>query len=249
MTVDEQPPRPLEPADLACALPEGRGPLVWQRRVRRPAPTRAESRRARRAAFRRQVRIVGLLLALTGCAIEPPRPDTAHLTPPGTPVLLPPPIISRFGDWGGHGGGPRLWQHFGIDIRAAVGTPVLAAADGVVVRIGEQALAGRLIVVSHAGDLSTVYYHLSRIGVVEGQTVRRGAVIGKAGVSGNATAPHLHFGVCRREGGNCGERITAGWDDPMKYWVAATPSGTPCFVSNLALEPLPVRLTYPVTCA
>ena len=133
---------------------------------------------------------------------------------PGPIALVPPPILSRFGEWRGEGGAARPARHAGIDIRAASGTPVLAAADGLVLRTGSQVFAGRLVVVAHDVDLATVYYHLSAIEVAAGQAVRRGEVIGRVGASGNATAPHLHFGLCRREGGLCGERIDGGWQDP-----------------------------------
>jgi murein DD-endopeptidase MepM/ murein hydrolase activator NlpD len=125
-----------------------------------------------------------------------------------------------------------------------MGTPVLAAADGLVLRTGSQAFAGRLVVVAHDLDLATAYYHLSTIEVSPGQAVRRGDVIGRVGASGNATAPHLHFGVCRREGAQCGERIDGGWEDPARHWITANP----CFVPGQAYAPQQTRLTYPVPC-
>ena len=216
----------------------------WQRRVRRPGLTRAELRRLRQITFRRSLRIVVMLLALTGCAIEPPRPEGDRIPPGAAAPPPPPPVISKFGDWAGHGGVPRLWQHTGIDIRARVGMPVLAAADGTVVRVGWQPLAGKFVILSHAADLATVYYHLSEIGVTAGRTVRRGEPIGRSGMTGNATAPHLHFGVCRREAGECGESIRTGWDNPERYWIP----GNPCFVASEAYPAEPVRLTYPVPC-
>jgi murein DD-endopeptidase MepM/ murein hydrolase activator NlpD len=205
-----------------------------------------EIRMSREAAFRRTLRIVVTLLALTGCAIEPPRPDGERI-PPGVaaPTPVPAPIISRFGDWGGHGGVPRLWQHSGVDIRAKVGTPVLAAADGTVIRIGQQAMAGKFITVQHDVDLATVYYHLSAITVKVGQAVARGERLGRSGMTGNATAPHLHFGVCRREDGQCGESIKAGWDNPERYWVAKNP----CLVTGESYAIEPIRLTYPLPCS
>jgi murein DD-endopeptidase MepM/ murein hydrolase activator NlpD len=163
---------------------------------------------------------------------------------PGPIALVPPPILSRFGEWRGEGGAARPARHAGIDIRSASGTPVLAAADGLVLRTGSQAFAGRLVVVAHDTDRATVYYHLSTIEVAAGQAVRRGEVIGRVGASGNATAPHLHFGLCRREGGQCGERIDGGWQDPTRHWIA----GNPCFVSGRAYPPQGEHLTYPVPC-
>jgi murein DD-endopeptidase MepM/ murein hydrolase activator NlpD len=184
---------------------------------------------------------------MTGCAIETPRPVVMPPPVDGTPgpmALLPPPILSRFGEWRGEGGAARPARHAGIDIRGASGTPVLAAADGLVLRTGFQVFAGRLIVVGHDMDFVTAYYHLSAIDVAPGQAVRRGEVIGRVGASGNATAPHLHFGVCRRENGQCGERIDGGWEDPTRHWVA----GNPCFVAGRAYAPSADGLTYPVPC-
>jgi len=164
---------------------------------------------------RRTGRALLLAGALAGCAVRAPVP--AALPPPA--VLAPPPVLSRFGDWEPAGGRARGWQHYGIDLRAPLGTPVLAAADGTVVRVGEHPNAGKLVVVSHAPDLATVYWHLSAIDARSGQTVRRGEPVGRSGTSGNATTPHLHFGLCRRPHGQCGTRIDAGWDDPARYWL------------------------------
>jgi murein DD-endopeptidase MepM/ murein hydrolase activator NlpD len=185
---------------------------------------------------------------VTGCAVDAPRP--ALLPPPAETrpgtlfALVPPAVVSRFGEWRGEGGTARPARHAGIDIRAVTGTPVLAAADGIVLRTGSQVVAGRLIVLGHDLDLTTAYYHLSVVDVVPGQAVRRGQVIGRAGTTGNATAPHLHFGVCRREGGVCGEGIDGGWEDPTRHWIAANP----CFVAGHSYPPQDRRLTYPVPC-
>jgi murein DD-endopeptidase MepM/ murein hydrolase activator NlpD len=194
----------------------------------------------------RSVRLLALVLAATGCALEPPRPEplTGALPAPA-PALLPPPVISAFGDARSAGGGLRIWQHAGVDIRAATGTPALAAADGVVVRTGWGPLAGRFVILVHEAELATVYYHLSAIAVQVGQAVERGAMIGRTGATGNATSPHLHFGICRREGAACGASMDTGWADPARYWAA----GTPCFVPGRAIPARPLRLTYPVPCA
>jgi murein DD-endopeptidase MepM/ murein hydrolase activator NlpD len=208
----------------------------WRRRVYRRPPA---------GRFRyvvRSTRLLSLLLFVTGCAIEAPRPPESEAPHQPVVALVAPPVVSRFGEWRGEGGAARPAQHAGIDIRATSGTPVLAAADGRVLRTGTQVFAGRLIVLAHDLDLVTVYYHLSAIEVTPGQAVRRGEVIGRVGMSGNATAPHLHFGVCRREGGLCGERIDGGWEDPTRHWI----SGNPCFASGHATRDN--RLTYPVPC-
>jgi len=85
--------------------------------------------------------------------------------------------------------------HSGIDISSAYGESVRAAADGVVSFADNMAGYGMLIVLEHAHDISTRYGHLSRFAVTEGQTVRRGEIIGYVGVSGRSTGPHLHYEV------------------------------------------------------
>ena len=85
--------------------------------------------------------------------------------------------------------------HGGSDYSAALGTPVLAAADGVVALVGDHFFGGRSLFLDHGDGLITMYFHLSAIGVKEGDAVRRGEPIGAVGSSGRATGPHLHFGV------------------------------------------------------
>jgi murein DD-endopeptidase MepM/ murein hydrolase activator NlpD len=210
----------------------------WRRRT-----LRGPARRLRAVA--RSGRILLLLLSVTGCAIEPTRSTHLPAEPYTGPVaLVAPAIVSRFGEWRGEGGAATPTRHAGIDIRATTGTPVLAAADGVVIRTGTHAFAGRLIVIAHDNTLATVYYHLSAIEVIPAQAVRRGEVIGRAGATGNATAPHLHFGVCRREGGHCSEGIDGGWSDPTRHWIG----NNPCLVTWQTYPLQERRLTYPVPC-
>jgi murein DD-endopeptidase MepM/ murein hydrolase activator NlpD len=85
--------------------------------------------------------------------------------------------------------------HTGVDLQAPMGTPVVAAADGVVVYAEWRSGYGRLVILDHGNGLQTYYGHLSQFGVVEGQEVRRGDVIAKSGASGRVTSPHLHYEV------------------------------------------------------
>ena len=85
--------------------------------------------------------------------------------------------------------------HKGVDIRAAAGTPVRAAADGVVIFSGRDGGYGRLVIVDHGRNLHTYYAHLSRFDAQVGRTVRRGEVLGEVGSTGRSTAPHLHYEV------------------------------------------------------
>jgi murein DD-endopeptidase MepM/ murein hydrolase activator NlpD len=92
--------------------------------------------------------------------------------------------------------------HTGIDLAVPLGTPVFAAADGVVVLAGSMTDAsgalvgyGNYIVIQHDAGLKTLYGHLLAIGVKEGQVVKRGQLIGLVGSTGNSTGPHTHFEV------------------------------------------------------
>jgi murein DD-endopeptidase MepM/ murein hydrolase activator NlpD len=92
--------------------------------------------------------------------------------------------------------------HEAIDIPAPTGTPVLAAADGRIEKLFWSRLGGHTIYqFDPSGHFSYYYAHLDRYapGLAQGQSVRRGTVIGYVGATGNARAdnPHLHFAVFR----------------------------------------------------
>lgn len=85
--------------------------------------------------------------------------------------------------------------HAGVDLSAAIGTPVRATADGIVTMAAYSGAYGKLIVVDHGNSLSTYYAHLSRIDMIPGQEVRMGQTIGATGATGRVTSPHLHYEV------------------------------------------------------
>jgi murein DD-endopeptidase MepM/ murein hydrolase activator NlpD len=89
------------------------------------------------------------------------------------------------------GGGVHF--HSGVDIAAASGTGVKAAADGVVVQAGYIPWLGYRVELRHQNDYTTLYGHLSKLAVKKGQSVAAGATIGYEGSSGRSTGPHLHF--------------------------------------------------------
>ncbi len=85
--------------------------------------------------------------------------------------------------------------HTGVDIAAPVGTPVRAAADGILFHAGPDAAYGNEALIDHGYGLTTKYGHLSTLSVVVGQEVRRGQIIGTVGMTGRTTGPHLHYEV------------------------------------------------------
>ncbi len=89
------------------------------------------------------------------------------------------------------------WRlHAGVDLRASCGTPIRAAADGVVRSVSYDSSGGHRLVLAHAGGLATHYLHaLRRYQVRKGQHVKRGQVVGLVGSTGWSTGCHLHLGT------------------------------------------------------
>ncbi|MEO0032336.1 MAG: hypothetical protein RIS94_2094 [Pseudomonadota bacterium] len=88
-----------------------------------------------------------------------------------------------------------LRQHKGIDLPAPTGTPIHAAADGVVGKADWFGGYGLYVQLEHGGAMETRYGHMSRIAVAEGQAVHKGDVIGYVGSTGRSTGSHLHYEV------------------------------------------------------
>ncbi len=88
----------------------------------------------------------------------------------------------------------QVWKaHLGVDYAAPVGTPVRSVGDGVVEFAGVQNGFGNVVKIRHQGQTETLYAHLSRIAVRQGQSVSQGQNVGAVGMTGWTTGPHLHF--------------------------------------------------------
>ena len=126
------------------------------------------------------------------------------------------PITQRFGDTFTDPKG-----HKGIDYALPLGTPVLAAADGIVEKAGvDNTGYGNVIIIRHLWTDGTVYAHLRNWSVQVGQKVKAGEVIGYSGNTGNSTGPHLHFEY-RTKYDNYKTAV-----DPSAYFTEAVPSGS-----------------------
>lgn len=115
-------------------------------------------------------------------------------------------------------------MHTGVDLSAAWGTPVHAAADGIVTHASWGGQYGNIVVIDHGEGLQTWYAHLSSFAVVPGQEIRRGDVLGRSGATGRVTAPHLHYEV----------RVGGTPINPYKYLTAM-----------MAAQPAPVQKDLP----
>ncbi|MGH1465158.1 MAG: M23 family metallopeptidase [Cognatishimia sp.] len=140
--------------------------------------------------------------------------------------------------------------HLGIDVHAPIGTPVLAAAGGVVLRSYWGPAYGNQIEIEHPADSSgktsrTRYVHLDKRLVREGDQVQRGAEIGHLGITGFLSSgfPHLHFEVLYR-----GTSILGSATDPHRFWAKGRGKIT-CFGPEwVGLSSEEFKLTYPVEC-
>jgi len=102
-------------------------------------------------------------------------------------------------------------MHEGIDFIADYGSPIVAAAGGVVVFAGFHPQYGYMVDIDHGNDLVTRYAHTSKIVVREGDLVQRGRKVGEVGTTGRSTGPHLHFEV----------RFRGAAQNPLKFLTSA----------------------------
>ncbi len=105
------------------------------------------------------------------------------------------PISGVFGSQRVLNGEPKR-PHFGVDIAAAPGTPVMAPADGVVaIAHPDMYYTGGTVLIDHGHGLTSVYSHLREVSVKEGARLRQGDNIGRIGATGRATGPHLDWRI------------------------------------------------------
>src|SRR6202008_2315838 len=103
-------------------------------------------------------------------------------------------------------------MHEGIDFISDYGSPIVAAAGGVVIFAGFHPQYGYMVDIDHGNDLVTRYAHCSKLMVREGDLVQRGRKIGEVGSTGRSTGPHLHFEV----------RFRGAAQNPAKFLVTSS---------------------------
>jgi murein DD-endopeptidase MepM/ murein hydrolase activator NlpD len=129
-----------------------------------------------------------------GAIIKALREHTAvhfqgHFTLPGTGQQT-----SGFGSWRTLNGGFRA-RHLGLDLGVRKGTPVHAIEDGQVTLVRDGFLTGGTVVVAHGAGIASTYFHLDDIKVGVGDVIKHGTVVGKVGLTGRTTGPHIHLAI------------------------------------------------------
>lgn len=136
--------------------------------------------------------VAGKRLSKSGAKIAPPPQHPATEIAVGAlswPLATKIQVTSPFGQRGKE-------FHEGVDLKAQQGTPVLAAQEGTVIYAGSKIRGyGKMVVIRHFRQISTIYAHNSRLLVRIGQYVRQGQKIAISGRTGHVTGPHLHFEV------------------------------------------------------
>lgn len=185
--------------------------------------------------------LIALLTGAVGVltASLPPRvatPATFTSAPPPPDFVIPVARVATHdlvNTWGAARSEGR--KHQGIDIMARAGTPVRAAADGMVVRLTTSDLGGIVLYQRDAGGEHVLYYaHLQKYaaGVIEGTIVKQGDVIGYVGSTGNATTPHLHFEIMRQP-------------DEKRWWGGKPLNPYPVLKAGMIVETAPKAAEAP----
>ncbi|MDR1977619.1 MAG: M23 family metallopeptidase [Synergistaceae bacterium] len=113
-------------------------------------------------------------------------------TPPARPV--PGVFTSSYGFRRVYNGVAKGY-HAGTDFRAAVGTPIRAPFAGRVVLVGKHYYSGGSVFIDSGNGVVSLFFHMDKIDVKEGDPIKKGQVIGKSGATGRVTGPHLHYGL------------------------------------------------------
>ncbi len=166
---------------------DGRGgPLI------RPTPLSADELRVALDALAKEVEIRGDNYSLLESQLQDERIKQSML-----PTTLP--VDAQ---WNASGFGWRIDPftgeralHEGVDFGAGVGTPIVAAASGVIITVALHPEYGNMVEIDHGNGLTTRYAHISKTFVKVGALVRRGQKIAEVGTTGRTTGPHLHFEV------------------------------------------------------
>jgi murein DD-endopeptidase MepM/ murein hydrolase activator NlpD len=122
-------------------------------------------------------------------------------------------ITQSFGFRGSADGRTPINYHEGIDFRGAIGTPIPAAAPGVVVLAEFLTVRGGTVFIDHGAGVITGYFHMSEIGVRTGDTVSTSQILGKVGTTGFSTGPHLHWEM----------RVNGRYVNPMPFTRRSIP--------------------------
>lgn len=126
--------------------------------------------------------------------------EAVFARPPQEPLWSEPFVLpiegrgtSGFGSPRRYAPGGRVSYHYGSDLAAPAGTPILATNEGVVVVADFFPIKGGLVIVDHGAGLTSLYFHQSRILVSVGERVARGQPLGEVGSTGLSSGPHLHW--------------------------------------------------------
>ncbi len=157
---------------------------------------------------RKRIKVAGLTRILTSSehADENQRIRAALNASVGPPLWrgkfrapVPGPVTSPFGSRRFYNKGKAAWRHKGVDLRAALGSPVGASNRGTVILAKKNTTTyGGAVIVDHGGGLVSAYFHLGPILVRQGESVVKGQILGEVGTGGISTGPHLHWQLSLR---------------------------------------------------
>jgi murein DD-endopeptidase MepM/ murein hydrolase activator NlpD len=185
----------------------GRADLLARPTVLPEGPRQVDAAREDLETLSRQARLLEESFSEVLDALKSRKQELAHV-----PSIMPVEncwITTRFGYRSDPFTGKRV-MHYGVDLSARRGEPVVAAADGKVTFARKFGYLGLTVEIDHGNGIKTRYGHSHRIFVKQGQEVVRGQVIAAVGSSGRSTGPHLHYEV----------RLNDRSVDPAAYMIA-----------------------------